>query len=511
MIRAFFWAFLFIGLFPHWATAERACGEARIVSGASCSTLSLRFDLSSCGVPTAEGIQIICHPGRADAILKREKNTYHIPLRELAPGVWTTVGTLREYPQNWQPPKDPKNFISVRPAPSVRPIPLVEDSAPQLLEVGGQFRIRTEQSDRIDFDTNRGFSSLRLRGDFYFHPSESVIFLLEPQANHVFGEPLLRTVTPSANANVATSGANQDPILSFHQAYVQLRLLPLWQITAGRQLFSYGDEVLVGLSDWENPGRSFDGIRSRLDFSFGFWDVFTTKIWDASTQTVPSRDKDFHGTVSEWRSDGSSLILQPYFFWLRDHRAQIYELFSLGLHTRKQLGNFRVAFEGTGQWGDSSGAQVWAEVQTQPFSAYEAFVGLDAFYSSPDFNSLFPSVHKWLGWADVLGRRNLSGAGGRIGFRPTSLLECEVRGLHFIRTHTDFPGYKRDGLTPLTGNTDLADAHLGSELDAIIKVQLLGGVDLVSAASLFFAAQPLRDSYGESPVARFELSVSGSF
>ncbi|NBT58776.1 hypothetical protein EBT16_08340, partial [bacterium] len=198
-----------------------------------------------------EEAQIECETNRANALVITEEHTYHIPAREIAPGVWTLVGTVREYPKKWRPENNSRGPIAFRAA---RPAD-TGSSWPAVFEVSGQFRFRVEENRKNNFLSNRGFSSMRARAGLGFHPNDSVQFLIQPQACQLFGEPVLQPATSSVNVPVATSGANKDPYLNFHQAFGEVHPLQMWRLIVGRQTLAFGDEVLVGASDWENPGH----------------------------------------------------------------------------------------------------------------------------------------------------------------------------------------------------------------------------------------------------------------
>lgn len=499
---------LLVFLFLFWAglgRGEKSCGEAKILGGASCSSLRVIFDLETCGGKKEEA-RIECDIDRASAWVSTEQHTYHIPVREIAPGVWTLVGTVREHPKNWKPEARDSAPILFRLNRPPENLP----SNPSVFEVRGQFRFRAEENRKNDFSTERGFSSLRARAGLYFYPQESTGFVLEPQAVQIFGEPTLQPATSSANVLTGTSGANRDPQLLFHQAFGEFRANRIWRLILGRQVLVFGDEVLVGSSDWENPGRSFDGFRSRVEWGTSSWDLFSTKLWDANTQTSKRGDRDFHGTYLTWTHPKQQLSLAPYVFWLRDHRSNLTQIFTSGLHMSLNLGDIEVRTEASGQWGDGSGQQAWAQMKSRRFSDLGLQVGLDGFWSSIDFNALFPSTHKWLGWADVLGRRNLSGLGFQVGGTPFKAVELFVRGLHFLRVDTDFPAYQVDGTTPLTLNNDKGSS-LGSEVDFIFKSSLIPAVELVAAASIFFPGECLKPTFNEPWLGRFELSFISNF
>lgn len=496
--------FVFI---PKLSFGELPCGEARIISGASCKTLRVEFNLSRCGGKPKGLASVICDDNQARAQWQLEDHLYVIPLRELSAGVWAPVGSVRQYPKSWNPDLGKNAHIKFR----VSPVPSKPEEWPSVFELGGHFRFRAEENRKNDFLSERGFSSLRLRLGFLLRPHESTSFFLEPQANHIFGNLLLQPATASVNAPVATSGVNQDPILGFHQAFAEFRGTPQWRFLVGRQMLAYGDEVLVGASDWDNPGRSFDGIRSRFEWGLSWWDLFSTKLWESQSQTNGAGDRDFHGTYISWTHPNQEIELQPYFFWLRDHRSSFQQLFTTGIHTRFRLVELELKGEMAGQWGQSAGQQAWIQLQSKRFTSWSFQISADGFWASQEFNPLFPSVHTWLGWADIFGRRNLSGLGGNWTFQIPQGPEFNLRVLHFLRTHTSAPVYGADGST-LIQQVSSGKQSLGTEWDIICQFNWLATVDVQAAASLFFPSEELKSvTLNRDWLGRLELSIATRF
>lgn len=73
---------------------------------------------------------------------------------------------------------------------------------------------------------------------------------------------------------------NADDVFDLHQAYLTFGNAKEFPLTAqiGRQELSYGDQRFIGKGDWSNYGRSFDAIKLRMENSFGWVDVFTSRV-----------------------------------------------------------------------------------------------------------------------------------------------------------------------------------------------------------------------------------------
>ncbi len=94
------------------------------------------------------------------------------------------------------------------------------------------------------------------------------------------------------------------------QAYL---LLHREQATlAGRQELKYGGERLVGISDWTNNSRTFDGFlgrygdTNRMDLFTTSWLLFIPRLWDTHRAGLT-----FHGalgTIQTWVPRGASAL-----------------------------------------------------------------------------------------------------------------------------------------------------------------------------------------------------------
>src|SRR6266568_342725 len=72
-------------------------------------------------------------------------------------------------------------------------------------------------------------------------------------------------------------GAEGDDNFDLRQGYIQLG--PKWlNATVGRQTLVYGDERLVGMSDWNNFGRTFDAVKLHYEKAKLSVDVFSASV-----------------------------------------------------------------------------------------------------------------------------------------------------------------------------------------------------------------------------------------
>jgi hypothetical protein len=119
---------------------------------------------------------------------------------------------------------------------------------------------------------------------------------------------------------------------------------------------------------------------------------------------------------------------------------------------------------------------------------------IGGFYASGDdpdtmrnegWNQLFPTAHKFLGVADIIGARtNITGGLARASYRLSSKLVLAADGHLFVRPH----------------GADGTSTYAGTELDTGAAYTVGGGLKLRGGYSLFL---PSKSQYGSSTPAHF--------
>jgi hypothetical protein len=187
-------------------------------------------------------------------------------------------------------------------------------------DLGAQFRVRfVDQTyfavpgagpTAVDFRANtpvsdNDFVLFRTRFWAGYSPTDWLTIFGEGQSSSSTGDQ--RQPNPQA-----------DGPADLYQAYVVLggiKDLAL-SLKVGRQELVYGDERLVGCSDWDNVGRVFDGVKLRYEDSFGWVDAFTSRVVipndDAFDQ--PNWYDVFSGVYGSTRNLVPKTELQLYFF-----------------------------------------------------------------------------------------------------------------------------------------------------------------------------------------------------
>lgn len=374
----------------------------------------------------------------------------------------------------------------------------------------GSMRIRAEGNDFTDYSSNRDFFTIRIRPSFKWEKGskeQGNLFsvVLTPQAIKTFGEAQYSIPLATGVAvKTPTSGAVTDPNFLVHEAYLMYSPSDALTLKGGRMVYSYGDELVMGASDWGLMGRSFDGFNARIRYGIGWSDLLINKIQDNNTVAPTSGDVNLFGIYNSVNL-GDSLKALDLYFMLQNNAstAPTTNLSLVGARAASTISDFDYRAEVTKEFGSAF---------TSPGSAYQA--NLEAGYKFQDLNRLriagefftagksysqfYSTAHKFLGYADVVSRANLTGFAAHLSaqvFEPT-LLKLDYH--YFGATDKTSPVYKINGTTPLLASTP--SGSIGSEVDLSASHRLTQDLSLTGGACVFFAGKDLKSVSNKTPV-----------
>ncbi len=135
------------------------------------------------------------------------------------------------------------------------PVTEADKRLPRWLQFGGQFRDRVESQDGLAYaPVDDTYDLTQLRIGIYVQPTKWLKLVGVTQDSRVF-----------FNHHVAMASPYQNT-WDIREAYLQLgNATEAWyDLVVGRQMFSFGDERVIGPSDWSNMGRTFDTARLDL-------------------------------------------------------------------------------------------------------------------------------------------------------------------------------------------------------------------------------------------------------
>lgn len=535
---------------PAFAVVQKQCGTARVVAGVECEFLAVEFDLSSCPNAPKKGMQAATirkcalHPV---AIVESEGFRYEAALKHVKTlnGTQWSVGPIVQVRKNEdkivqprhrspsaisaqiaspsepaEPEKPSSNRVPATPVPTPTPLPtpmpavLVSPptSTPEKkgngildkLSLKGHFRTRLEEKGPSDYSSmTQDLILLRVRPSFTITPTENSSVVFEPQFAKTFGEVKYLGASTTTNSANITSGNTVDTELSVHQAYASYSPFHLIQFTLGRQVLSYGDERIIGGLDWNNIARSFDVFKIRLNYSLSWTDFFASKLSNNNTSSTSSDDNSFYGIYNHFNLGTGLQELEVYWLLLTTRNVSSpSDIHTFGIRAASKISSFDYKIEADEQIGVLSGSESYQADLDFGFQISSFFkrVGLEGFIAGRDYNQLFPTVHKFLGYADMLGRRNIMGAAVKTAFSIVDSVQFTLEYNYFLRTSTNSPAYQLNGTSTLGNGTASSSSQIGSEVDAVIKWDIDKHFGLEVGGCLFLPGSYLADQYNPTNV-----------
>lgn len=370
--------------------------------------------------------------------------------------------------------------------------------------VGGQGRLRFERSERTDYMSERSAFLLRVRPEVRLSKGSELSLFVQPQFSKAFGKPEFPGTTTTTNASQPTSGTTFDTSLGIHQATIEYRPGENFQFIFGRQLLSYGDELVLSGLDWDNVGRSFDALRARYSHGLGSVDFFYSKLF-ASKVTATAQgagDGDLLGLYSTNNFGSGFSATDLYLLYRQDQTTgSNRELFALGARVKDRLGAFDYRVEATkeagSQFTDAGVAyQIDLEAGWNFDAPFKSRIGLEVFHAGSTYDQLYPLAHKYLGIADIFGRRNIQGGVLHLTAVPTEGFTAQFDFHYLMRTSTSAPAYKLNGSTALGTGTNTSSA-VGSELDLILSYAISKEITATLGGGVLLPGEYLKAELGD--------------
>ncbi|MEM7647201.1 MAG: alginate export family protein [Pseudomonadota bacterium] len=352
----------------------------------------------------------------------------------------------------------------------------------------GHFQYRLDSAKNLQGIQNTDVhenSWLRLRTELTYQAHPRLKFQLTPQAVKTFGGD-------DADGNQTSGSLNHDTI-EFFAANVQYNIIEPLTFTLGRQDLAYADETIIGRRNWTAPGQSFDLAKLRYEYNRGWTDFFLSKISNNGTATGGD-DADFWVLYNSFHWNRYLKVIDLYAISLDDDRPGLPTVNTLGLLLKGSASRVFYRLEANFQQGrdlGDDGNSIHGEVG---YKAQRWKSSVEYGNAGKDYRQLFPSVHRFFGIADVLGRRNINHLAwhGKVGL--FSWLGLSMDYFQFERNSTDDGAYQLVGQTSLGNNGNSKD--IGQELDLIVKFKLPGRVSLVVGGALFMPGQYMKDQNG---------------
>jgi hypothetical protein len=214
-----------------------------------------------------------------------------------APMAWAQY--QYQYPQNYSTAFDQyKDYPQLRGETQS----LTRDTLPSWMTWDFELRSRTEGQTAINLLPGQAkFHELeRVTGGLRLRPTSWLSVYVQFHDLHALGLPLKYTA------------ANMRDTFDFRQALVEFHYKP-FKFFAGRQLLNFGNERVIGISDWTQTSRSFDGFdlrigdKNRVDlFSASVVNIYPTSL------DMHSGGLNYHGVYGSINSWIPRTTLEPF-------------------------------------------------------------------------------------------------------------------------------------------------------------------------------------------------------
>lgn len=374
--------------------------------------------------------------------------------------------------------------------------------APTKISAKGNFRFRIfGRNEVIDYyDPERVKMELRVRPGLAFDPTTEITMYVEPQFSKIYGSSEYVPSSETANTLTPTSGAGYDPAYSLHQGYIDWHPADFFNLIVGRQELAYGSHRVLGNSEWGSTGRSFDAAKFRLGYSSGDTEFFFSKLNNNVTVDDIADDKDLAGMYNSWKI-GPIRDFDLYLLYQRSGAVfPNKHLWAIGLRLASEVEMVDYDVELTKEGGPLTPSAAhqfdFGLGLNGGGGQFKARFGFGGFVAGKGYDQLYPTTHKFLGDADVFGRRNIFGFKSDLGIGYSDTFTFKLGYHYFARAYKEAPAYAIDGATPI-GIADGSRARaLGNEIDLSMLVQGSDYVFVGLGVALLFPGQYLVDQFG---------------
>jgi hypothetical protein len=182
--------------------------------------------------------------------------------------------------------------------------PLHWSGVPKWATIDFQLRGRTENQTSVNYISGNGqvYELTRVWGGLEVRPTKWLTGYIQFVDAHALGMPL-KYVSP-----------NMRNAFDDRQAFLELHVKEA-KFFAGRQEIRYGSERLVGISDWTDTSRTFDGFLGRLGDKNRI-DVFSSSVVAIHPGSLDKHGAGltFHGAVGTITTWVPHTLIQPFVF-----------------------------------------------------------------------------------------------------------------------------------------------------------------------------------------------------
>jgi len=358
--------------------------------------------------------------------------------------------------------------------------PLKLEVVPKWATIDFQLRGRFENqsSDNYISGNNQSYLLTRVYGGLEIRPTNWLTGYIQFIDTHALGLPLKYV------------SANQRDVFDDRQAYLEFHLKQV-KVFAGRQELKYGGERLVGISDWTNNSRTWDGFLGRYGDKNRI-DLFSTSVVTVHPSSLDKHGAGltFHGAVGTIGTWVPHAVIQPFVFIKAFPRVQGangvfgtqttvtpgaevagdfhgFDFDALGALQRGSYANESIE-AGAGYFKAGYGA---AHLRWQPRLRAEYDYASGNPHTNPlrmgTFDQQYPSNHNAFGLTDLFGYQNIKEERINLDLTPLKHLSVLIQEESLqVASRFDNVYSGSAGTTIKAPTTGFLSGDLGHEFDA---------------------------------------------
>jgi hypothetical protein len=397
--------------------------------------------------------------------------------------------------------------------PSAFPATIVNDEFPRWLRFSGEYRIRPEEHTAYSFarGADDGFVLSRLRLNIEVKPTPWFSTFVQAQDAEAGG------IQPK---HVTSS---MKDVFDLRQAYLEFRSgeKGWFRLRIGRQELRYGQERLIGVSDWTNVTRVFDAVRLVIGTDKAHVDVFSSAVvvdYPTSFDTHPG-GLTFHGIYGSFSDLVPKASIEPYLLWKaipvvtsEEGKLGDENLWTYGFRwTGKTPRNFDYTVEAAKQGGNYSSDQIeaWGGYGIAGYSIprlpLKPRLSVQYDYASGDnkkkdgivgtFDQLYPSNHDVFGLVDLFGWRNIRQMRAGMSVKPIDRLNVnfDFRDLYLANGNDSLYGSTGSVLVKTPAAGALHDG-IGQEPELSTTYLLRRNITIGAGYAYLFAGRFLTEN-----------------
>ena len=219
----------------------------------------------------------------------------HLPTALFLLTLGTLVGLPRAHAQQYV--EYPQNLGKIQ--------PLELNGVPKWLTFDMDLRERTESQTSLNYISGNFelYDLTRVRAGLEIRPTHFLTGYIQSMDTHALALPLKYVA------------ANMRDTFDDRQAYLQFHIKPV-SLEAGRFELKYGGERLVGISDWTNNSRTWDGFIGKFGSEKNRIDLFSTSVVAIHPTSLDKHGAGltFHGAVGTITTWVPRTTLQPFVY-----------------------------------------------------------------------------------------------------------------------------------------------------------------------------------------------------